>query len=143
MMCGLKIFQLKLSSLLFFFIIFSSGFSIAQNNVSNALKEAYKTKNIDTLNQFIQTYKTETKYVEEAIRIRDQIAFDKAKEINTIEAYQEYINNYPQALQVSQAKQWIKINSQKAKIKDEENDYDLAKKENTLESFTSFINTVS
>lgn len=140
MMCGLKIFQLKLSSLLFFFIIFSSVFSIAQNNVSNALKEAYKTKNIDTLNQFIQTYKTETKYVEEAIRIRDQIAFDKAKEINTIEAYQEYINNYPQALQVSQAKQWIKINSQKAKIKDEENDYDLAKKENTLESFTSFIN---
>lgn len=138
MMCGLKIFQLKLSSFLLFILIFSSG--LAQNNVSNALKEAYKTKNIDSLNQFIQTYKSQTKYVEEAIRIRDQISFDKAKGLNTIEAYQEYINNYPQALQVSQAKQWIKINSQKAKTKDEENDYESAKKENTLESFASFIN---
>ncbi len=139
MMFGLKIYQLKLSSFAFCFFILLSQLSIAQNNVENALKEAYKNKSIEALNQFIKTYTSETKYIEEAVRIRDQMAFDKAKEQNTVESYQEYIKVYPKAIQVQQAKQWIETNSKKAIEEIEENEYERVKKENTIESYTEFI----
>lgn len=139
MMFGLKIYQLKLSSLAFCFFILLSELSIAQNSVENALKEAYKNKSIEALNQFIQTYASETKYVEEATRIRDQIAFDKVKEQNTLESYQEYIDKYPKSIQVQQAKQWIEKKIKKSIEENEENEYERVKKENTIESYTEFI----
>ena len=77
------------------------------------MKEAYNTKTIDALNKFIQTYPNETLYVDEALRIIDQIAFEIVSQTNTIEAYEEYIEKYPNSVQVIKAKQWIEHNSKR------------------------------
>ena len=139
MMFGLKIFRLKLSSLLLFLLLLISQVSFSQTEVANALKEAYNTKTIDALNKFIQTYPNETLYVDEALRIIDQIAFEIVSQTNTIEAYEEYIEKYPNSVQVIKAKQWIEHNSKRIRQEKEESDYDNAKQINTIESFTEFV----
>lgn len=139
MMFGLKIFRLKLSSLFLFLLLLISQVSFSQTEVANALKEAYNSKSIDALNKFIQTYPNETIYVEEALRIIDQMAFEIASQKNTIEAYEEYIENHPNAVQTIKAKQWIELNAKKIKLEKEESDYDNAKQINTIESYTDFI----
>ncbi len=138
MMFGLKIFLWRLSSLSLIFL-FCSQVSFAQSDISTALRKAYESKSIDSLNKFIEIYPSETKYVEEAIRIRNQIAFEATKEKNTIEAYQKYVANYPDALQVYQAKEWLRVNSAKILQAQEETDYQITKQENTLYSYTKFI----
>lgn len=138
MMFGLRIFQLRLSSLFFVFLLFSLQ-CFSQGDISFELRKAYETKNVDSLNKFIQTYPLDTVYVKEAIRIRNQIAFEKVKQENTIEAYQNYVENYPDAIQTYQAKQWLEINFAKNLQAKEENDYLLAKEENTLQSYSQFI----
>ncbi len=138
MMFGLRIFQLRLSSLFFVFLLFSLQ-CFSQGDISFELRKAYETKNVDSLNKFIQTYPLDTVYVKEAIRIRNQIAFEKVKQENTIEAYQNYVEQYPDAIQTYQAKQWLEINFAKNLQAKEENDYLLAKQENTLQSYSQFI----
>lgn len=139
MMFGLKIFRLRLSSILFFVLLLFSQLSFSQNDISLELRKAYETKNVDSLNKFIQTYPLETKYVEEAIRVRNQIAFENAKKENTIEAYEHYVETYPDAIQTFQARQWLEVNSAKIMQAEEEKDYQIAKQENNLQTYTAFI----
>ncbi|MCK9321554.1 MAG: hypothetical protein M0P32_06090, partial [Bacteroidales bacterium] len=134
----MRIFQLRLSSLFFVFLLFSLQ-CFSQGDISLELRKAYETKSVDSLNKFIQTYPLDTVYVKEAIRIRNQIAFEIVKEQNTIEAYQNYVEQYPDAIQTYQAKQWLEINFAKKLQAQEENDYLLAKQENTLQSYSQFI----
>jgi len=138
-MFGLKIFRLKLSSILLFLLLFLSQVSFSQTGVANALKDAYNSKNIDSLNSFIQAYPNETRYIDEALRIIDQLAFEEASQQNSIEAYEAYIERYPNAVQTIKAKQWIELNAKKIKQEKEESDYDNAKQLNTIESYTEFI----
>ncbi|HBN04213.1 MAG TPA: hypothetical protein DD434_00280, partial [Bacteroidales bacterium] len=85
------------------------------------------------------TYPSDTLYVKEAIRIRNQIAFEKVKQENTIEAYQNYVEQYPDAIQTYQAQQWLDIHSTRISQAKEETAYETAKQENTLQSYTQFI----
>lgn len=139
MMFGLKIFPLKLSSLLFFFFLLISQLSFSQSEVANRLKEAYNTKSIDSLLKFVETYPNETIYVQEAKRIIDQFAFEIVTQKNTIEAYEEYVEKYPNAVQTIKAKQWIELNSTKLRQKEEEKAYRRAKEINTIKSYNEFI----
>ena len=139
MMFGLKIFPLKLSSLLFFFFLLISQLSFSQSGVANRLKEAYNTKSIDSLLKFVETYPNETIYVQEAKRIIDQFAFEIVTQKNTIEAYEEYVEKYPNAVQTIKAKQWIELNSTKLRQKEEEKAYRRAKEINTIKSYNEFI----
>lgn len=138
MMFGLRIFQLRLSSLFFVFLLFSLQ-CFSQGDISLELRKAYETKSVDSLNKFIETYPSDTLYVKEAIRIRNQIAFEKVKQDNTIEAYQNYVEQYPDAIQTYQAQQWLDIHSTKISQAKEETAYETAKQENTLQSYTQFI----
>ncbi len=139
MMFGLRIFHLKLSSLIFCFSLLLSAQLKAQNPIADALKQAYNSKSVEALNKFIETYPNHTEYVQEAIRVRNQIAFDKTQQENTIEAYQEYIKTYPEALQTIKAKQWIDDHYQEVLNANHEKDYELAKENNTISSYTAFI----
>lgn len=139
MMFGLKTFRLRLGSILFFLFFLFSQVSFSQTGVANALKEAYNSKNIDSLNSFIQAYPNETRYIDEALRIIDQLAFEEASQQNSIEAYEAYIEKYPNAVQTIKAKQWIELNSKKIKQEIEESDYNKAKQVNTIEAYSEFI----
>ena len=140
MMFGLKIFPLKLSSLLFFFFLLISQLSFSQGEVANRLKEAYKANSIDSLIKFVETYPNETIYVQEAKRIIDQLSFEIVTKKNTIEAYEEYVEKHPNAVQTIKAKQWIDLNSTKLRQNEEEKAYQRAKEINTIESYKDFIN---
>ena len=139
MMFGLKTFRLKLSSIFFFFFLLIAQLTFSQTEVANHLKEAYNSKSIDSLQRFIQAYPNETIYVEEALRIIDQMAFEIVSQQNSIEAYEEYIVKYPNSVQSIKAKQWIELNSKRIKLEKEESDYESAKKTNTIESYSDFI----
>lgn len=138
-MFGLRIFPLKLNSLAICFIFLLSIQLKAQNPIADSLKQAYNSKSVEALNKFIETYPNHTEYINEAIRVRNQIAFDKAQQENTIEAYQVYIKTYPEAIQSIKAKQWIDDHYQEILNVNHEKDYDLAKKENSISSYTNFI----
>lgn len=89
------------------FILIGGNVSYAQEDVKKALLEAYQSKSIDSLNSFISKYSSDTVYVDEATRIRNQLAFEQTKNKNSIEAYQEFEKLYPESLQISEVKRWI------------------------------------
>lgn len=69
------------------------------------LDEFYKSKDIDALKEYVLCFREETVYAKEAQRLLEQFAFEKVQQLNTIEAYEQYIKEYPQAVQSSLAKQ--------------------------------------
>lgn len=110
---------------LFYVIFIYLSLILLSNNKVNAqvdekvlLLETYEYRNIDSLNSFINNFPIESPYVQEAIRIRDQMAYEKAKRENTIKAYQEFEKLYPNALQISQVKRWISNNILKSTIEE-------------------------
>lgn len=75
--------------------------------VQEALTEIYKTKDVQSAEEFMECFKEETAYTKEAGRMLEQLAFDHAQKQGTLEAYKEYVEKYPKALQSSLAKQEI------------------------------------
>lgn len=71
------------------------------------LSLVYKTKDIESLEQFIQCFHEEKKYVKEAERLLEQLSFEKTQMFNTIEAYEKYIERHPNAIQANLARQAI------------------------------------
>lgn len=62
------------------------------------------SNSIDSCNQFIKNFKrVPTELVDSVKLYRDSLAFEKTKNINTIEAYQSFIDTYTEAQEKSQA----------------------------------------
>lgn len=75
--------------------------------VREALTEVYQNKQVESVEEFMECFKQETAYTKEAGRMLEQLAFDRVQKTGTLEAYQEYVEKYPKALQSSFAKQEI------------------------------------
>lgn len=90
-----------------FILLFSSPNLMAQKDEETLLMEAYESRDIQKLNEFIERFSPESKYVKEAIRVRNQIAYEKAKQENTLEAYREFEKLYPNSLQINEVRMWI------------------------------------
>lgn len=75
--------------------------------IKEALTEIYQTKDVESAEEFMECFKEETAYTQEAGRMLEQLAFDRAQKKGTLEAYTEYVEKYPKALQSSLAKQEI------------------------------------
>ncbi len=71
------------------------------------LSIVYKTKSIEDLENFVQCFSEEKRYVKEAERLLEQISFERTKMLNTIEDYEQYIERHPNAIQANLAKQAI------------------------------------
>lgn len=67
----------------------------------------YKTKDIESLENFVQCFQEETRYVKEAERLLEQISFERTQMLNTIEDYERYIERHPNAIQANLARQAI------------------------------------
>ena len=79
----------------------------SQQDEKALLLKAYSYKSIDSLNSFIHSFDTSSIYVKEAIRIRNQMAYEETKKENTLEAYQEFEKLYPNSIQIHEVKRWI------------------------------------
>ena len=93
-----------------------------------ALQDAYNSDNPHMLEQYVTLFKDEPEFANEAKRIRDANAFKTAKQINTAESYKEFVENYPDAIQVGEARQ------QFAKML-----FMTAKEKNTIEGWRMFL----
>lgn len=71
------------------------------------LSIVYKTKDIESLENFVHCFREETKYAKEAERLLEQISFERTKMLNTIEDYERYIERHPNAIQANLARQAI------------------------------------
>lgn len=109
----------------------SSFINLIDTISKNALSDASTTNSVESYNSFINFYKKSPQsYIDKAILRRNIVAFDQAKIKNTVEAYQYFIDTYPEAVQYNKA---IELRNQVAFIN--------AKEENTIEAFEYFINT--
>ena len=68
------------------------------------LSVVYRTKSVNKLNLYIENTKEYITLNQEAQRIRNQLAYEKAQQINSVSAYQNFVNSYPDAMQVDEAK---------------------------------------
>lgn len=93
-----------------------------------ALQEAYNSDSPHVLSQYVALFEDEPEFADEAKRIRDAKAFNIAKQINTTESYREFVENYPNAIQVGEAKQ-----------KMAEGRFKKAEAKNTIETWRSFL----
>lgn len=71
------------------------------------LSIVYNTKDIESLEAFIECFQEETKYAKEAERLLEQISFERTQLLNTIEDYEKYIERHPNAIQANLARQAI------------------------------------
>ncbi len=71
------------------------------------LSVVYNTKDIESLEAFIECFQEETKYAKEAERLLEQISFERTQLLNTIEDYEKYIERHPNAIQANLARQAI------------------------------------
>lgn len=69
---------------------------------SRAFEHVNETHTIAAYNYFIQNYSTASQ-VPEAIRIRNEIAYNQALEENTYDAYKYFLDTYPDAVQIAEA----------------------------------------
>lgn len=75
--------------------------------IQQTLSRIHNSESVEKLEEFIECFKEETAYVKEAVRLLEQIAFVNAQKEGSIEAYEEYVGKFPNALQSSLAKQEI------------------------------------
>jgi hypothetical protein len=71
------------------------------------LSIVYKTRDIESLENFVECFYEEKKYTKEAERLLEQISFERTQMLNTIEDYERYIERHPNAIQANLAKQAI------------------------------------
>jgi len=70
-----------------------------------ALEDATSKNDIETYQKFLDFYKTAPfQYKEKATENRNGIAFKTASDINTVDAYQNFISKYPDAIQINEAR---------------------------------------
>lgn len=71
------------------------------------LTMVYKKQDIDKLNYYINISNDFPQLQNEAIRIRDRLAFEKVEKSGRIEDYEKFIASYPNAIQADQARLWL------------------------------------
>lgn len=71
------------------------------------LTMVYKKQDIDILNYYINISNDFPQLQNEAIRIRDRLAFEKVEKSGRIEDYENFVASYPNAIQVDQARLWL------------------------------------
>lgn len=71
------------------------------------LTMVYKRQDIDMLNYYINISNDFPQLQNEAIRIRDRLAFEKVEKSGRIEDYENFIASYPNAMQTDQARLWL------------------------------------
>lgn len=80
-------------------------------NLNNLAQETlgviYQKKDIDALNRYVAITNDYPQLQQEASRIRDRLAFEKVEKSESIEEYEQFIKNYPNAIQVDQARSWL------------------------------------
>ncbi len=67
----------------------------------------YQKKDVDALSRYIAISDDYPQLQQEATRIRDRLAFEQTEQTASIEAYENFIRNYPNAIQVDQARSWL------------------------------------
>lgn len=72
-----------------------------------ALGVIYQKQDIDALNRYITITDNYPQLQQEATRIRDRLAFEKTEKSESVEEYEQFIKNYPNAIQVDQARSWL------------------------------------
>lgn len=75
--------------------------------VKDMLTMVYKRQDIDMLNYYINISNDFPQLQNEAIRIRDRLAFEKVEKSGKIEDYENFIASYPNAMQVDQVRLWL------------------------------------
>jgi len=96
----------------------------------NAFNDARTKNSIGSFNYFIGKFPDSQDEVDQAVALRNQLAFTEADLINSIESYQLFIDQYPAAIEIAQAKK-----------KRNELAYRKALRINTSDSYQSFIDT--
>lgn len=71
------------------------------------LSVVYNSKDIEQLENFVNCFYDEKKYVREAERLLEQIVFERTQMLNTLEDYELYIEKFPNAIQANLARQAI------------------------------------
>lgn len=71
------------------------------------LTMVYKKQDIDILNYYINISNDFPQLQNEAIRIRDRLAFEKVEKSGRIEDYENFVASYPNAIQADQARLWL------------------------------------
>lgn len=75
--------------------------------IQQTLSRIHNSESVEKLEEFIECFREETAYVKEAVRLLEQTSFINAQKVGSIEAYEEYVRKFPNALQSSLAKQEI------------------------------------
>ena len=76
-------------------------------NSKKELSVVYNSKDIEQLENFVNCFYDEKKYVREAERLLEQIVFERTQMLNTLEDYELYIEKFPNAIQANLARQAI------------------------------------
>ena len=71
------------------------------------LSSVYRQRNVERFNKYIELSVDHPELNKEATRIRNQIAYENLQESPTIEAYQKFVDSYPDAAQTEDALQWL------------------------------------
>ncbi len=95
-----------------------------------AFNKSVNDNTIENYNYFINKYTDNKQLIAEAVSKRNNLAFEIAKDINTILSFQNFIDTYPNSQEIAQAK---KTRNSLA--------FTSANKINTIESFQQFIDT--
>ena len=88
------------------FLTISMLLAVACNSGTEALAES-KAKSIDEIEEFIKSNPSDGE-LEKAIVIRDSLIFDSISKVNTIEAFEFFVQNYPESGLIGLAKEKIK-----------------------------------
>ena len=88
------------------FLTISMLLAVACNSGTEALAES-KAKSIGEIEEFIKSNPSDGE-LEKAIVIRDSLIFDSISKVNTIEAFEFFVQNYPESGLIGLAKEKIK-----------------------------------
>jgi|GEM_PF-1586422 len=72
-----------------------------------ALNIVYRKQEVESLNFYINICTDFPQLQNEAIRIRDRLAFEQVEKSGRVEDYENFVALYPNALQVDQARLWL------------------------------------
>lgn len=77
---------------------------IVSTNIEDGLIRAIKAENIDSLNHYILLDPMH-ELIQDAVRVRNEVAFEQAVKLNSLTGYQNFILNYPTSDQLEDAKE--------------------------------------
>jgi DNA uptake lipoprotein len=146
-MFGLITYLCRWISLASLILFLQGGVLFAQSTDVSFLKQelqrVYKTKSEDSINSFIDKYYSEqgndTLIRNEAVRIRNEFAWQETQNKNTLEAYKRFVSLYPNSVQAVFAQQKITTLTKQEQKQDNSQAYQKAKQQDNIEAYQFFI----